>query len=126
MSDDFYETDEPVGYVVAAFNAGDKRVTAPPAGQTVNLGLPTAEVAGEAWRKHVDEIETLRQELDDHKARLRTACEQRDTWRTMHHEVEQQRDALRTAARHVVDCYRHDNLMGVVVGVDKLAGLVDP
>lgn len=36
-----------------------------------------------------------------------------------------QRDRLRTAARHVVDCYRHADLMATVVAVDRLGEVLD-
>lgn len=42
----FYEDDEPVEDVVAAFNAGPHGVTGPPRGQTQTFALTTNTVSG--------------------------------------------------------------------------------
>jgi chromosome segregation ATPase len=66
-------------------------------------------MADQSYRDTYEEVATLRQEMADAEAdvrrlvddlaeanrRLEKTREQRDTWRTMHHEVEAQRDKLR-------------------------------
>lgn len=46
MADDFYKEDEPLEDVIAAFERGEKVLTAPPRGRTVYLDSDGNEVAG--------------------------------------------------------------------------------
>jgi hypothetical protein len=79
-----------------------------------------------SYRELYDEVATLRGEMDDLTKRLRVACEQRDTWRAMHHEVEAERDRLqRSAERDALRLHFGDLIESAKPIRDRLVAAVE-
>ena len=63
--------------------------------------------------------------IDQLQRRLTVATTQRDTWRTMHHEVETELKRLRNAIKHVHDLYVHGNTAGLIVAAAQLGKVLE-